>query len=153
MSWTRDARRSKPYGPHPAGRETKLFTIDTDGFATDSIVSCQTSRAWIGTKSLPRWIRPIPADVEAAESSKTQMLGAYIDGLPRVQYTAISYAHNADIQEVDTMFLLVDGWATMVPVTLYLVLKHLRRIVTGAADPGTHFSLSQSEFAAGCLSV
>lgn len=152
MSWIHDARRSKPYGPDPAGREIRLFTIDTDGLVTNSIVACQTSRAWIGTKSIPRWIRPISVDVEAAASGKTPILGAYMDGLPHVQYTAISYAHKADIQESDTTQLFVDGRETMVPVTLYLALESLRRIITGAADPGTHFSPSQSEFAAACLS-
>lgn len=156
MSWARDARCSKPYGPDPAGREIRLFTIDTSGFATESIVACQTSRAWIGTKSLPRWIRPGPhvisADVEAAISSKTPILGAYMEGLPHVQYTAISYAHKADMQEADTMYLFVDGRTTIVPVTLYLALRSLRRIVAGAADPGTHFSPSQSSCDAACLS-
>ncbi|KAK0746724.1 hypothetical protein B0T18DRAFT_465994 [Schizothecium vesticola] len=139
MSWANDRRRARPYGPDPAGREIRLFTIDPVGDGIEHIVSCRTSRAWIGSKSFPSWIRPGPqvisVDDEAATSSGQIPMGAYVDCLPHLQYSAISYAHKTWTNADDTRQVLVDGRATKVLRTLYLALRSLRRIAAGVASP------------------
>jgi hypothetical protein len=156
MSWANDRRRARPYGPDPAGREIRLFTIIPRVDSIEYTVSCVTSRAWIGSKSLPIWIRPGPhvisVDDEAATSSGKIPMGAYVDGLPHLQYSAISYAHKTWTNADDTRQVLVDGRATEVPRTLDLALRSLRRIIAGVTSPGTHSSPSQSHCAPACLS-
>src|SRR6187551_3211486 len=113
MSRANDRRRARPYGPDPARRKIRLFTFDPVGDSIEHIVSCRTSRAWIGGKYPPSLIRPGPQvisfDDEAVTSSGQISMGAYVNGLLHLQHSAVSYAHKTLTNADDTRQVLVDG--------------------------------------------